>query len=71
MLPIFPLIMLAQMGIGAAGLYWYKNLPSDEKEEADRAAAECARQLFGKALNQLTADQAHKVHEMVKRQFVN
>ncbi len=55
--------------LGLFGLYWYDNLSREEKEEADRMAEEYAKNLYGRAVDQLTASQLTRVRELVKGNF--
>ena len=64
--PIIPLLAIAAILGGAGTLAWYSRLSQAEKDKADRKANEYARQLFHKALDELTARQATQVHEQVR-----
>ena len=50
-------------------LYWYTQLPAAEKAEADRLAVEYAKQLYSKALHELTSSQLGQVYNLVKKHF--
>jgi hypothetical protein len=68
----FPIIGLASAlvaALGGYGLLWYHNLSKSEKEEADRLAADYAKRLFNKGLDELTAHQASRIHDIVKAHF--
>ena len=67
--PLIPLMAIAAILGGTGALAWYSRLSQEEKDEADRKANEYARQLFNKALDELTARQATQVHERVKREL--
>ena len=62
---------LALLGIGGgvAALCWYESLGVDEKENADRIAAEYARRLFGKRLGRLDAAETARARRLARRHF--
>jgi len=55
--------------LGGYGLLWYHNLSKAEQAEADRMAANYARQLYSTSLDQLTSHQLKRVQELVKGRF--
>ncbi len=68
----FPYVGIASAvltALGGYGLYWYTNLSKSEQDEADRLAADYAKRLFNKGLDELTAHQASRIHELVKAHF--
>jgi hypothetical protein len=71
MFPLIPLLALGAILGGGYTLYWYSRLSREERERADRLAADYARDLFGKTLSQLTEAEAKRVHELTRRHFVN
>jgi hypothetical protein len=71
MFPVIPIIAWAVVALGGSALCWYHRLPQKEKEEADRLAAGYSSELFDKAVNQLTADEARQISKLVRRHFDN
>jgi hypothetical protein len=69
--PIIPLLALAAILGGGVTLVWYDELTKEQKEEADRIAANYARQLYGKTVKQLTKEQGNHVASLTKRHFTN
>jgi len=68
-IPFFGL-MAAMLAAGAGyALYWYEQLSAAEKAEADRLAVEYAKQIYNKALDQLTSSQLARICDLVKRHF--
>ncbi len=67
--PLIPLLAIAMILGGTGTLAWYSSLSREKREEADRKANELARQLFNKALDELTERQAKQVHDKVKPEF--
>lgn len=68
----FPIVGIASAvltALGGYGLYWYTNLSKSEQDEADRLAADYAKRLFNKGLDELTAHQASRIHDLVKAHF--
>jgi len=55
--------------MGLYGLYRYHGLSKEKRAEADRVAVSFARELYGKALDQLTSQQVSRVNEVVKGHF--
>ena len=70
MVPIVGLLAAAATSIGAYTLYWYARLTESEREKADRIAYDTARSVYGKFLEELTANQFKRVQEIVKRQLL-
>jgi hypothetical protein len=68
-LPLIGALSAIAAALGLYGMYWYENLTKDEKEEADRLAAEYARRLYSKGINQLTSLQLSRVQALVKGHF--
>lgn len=70
-MPIPFIGLVAAMLAAGAGytLYWYEQLSAAEKAEADRLAIQYAKQLYGKALHELTTSQLGQIHDLVKRHF--
>jgi hypothetical protein len=69
---MFPLIrLLALIAIlgGGVTLAWYNQLTREQQQEADRIAAGYAKQLYSKAIDQLTKDQANHVARLTKQHF--
>jgi hypothetical protein len=69
--PVIPLLALAGLLGSGYTLYWYSRLEKDQQEEADRVAGRYALALFGKQLDQLTAEQARRVHALTQGHFRN
>lgn len=54
------------------GLYipWcWRNLTKAEQDEASRLAGMCAKQVYGKELDQLTPEQIRRIRDLVKAHF--
>jgi hypothetical protein len=71
MFPIVPLLSLLAIFGGGATLLWYDNLSQPEKDRANRLTTQYANQLFGKTVQELTSAEASRVHNLVRRHFVN
>jgi hypothetical protein len=56
---------------GGVTLVWYDELSKDDKERADRIAANYANQLYGKSAKELTRAQSNRVAELTKQHFTN
>lgn len=69
MLPLIPIVCLAAVLSGSAGMGWYYSKSKEEQEEADRLAANLAQKMFQKSLKNLTRDQAEQIAGMVQRQL--
>jgi hypothetical protein len=69
MFPVIPLMALIFILGGGVTLAWYSELTKEQKREADRIAAGYAKQLFGKAMTELTKDQASHVARLTKQHF--
>jgi len=67
--PIIPLLALAAILGGGVTLVWYDELTKEQKEEADRIAANYARQHYGKTMKELTSEQGSHVAALTKRHF--
>lgn len=67
--PIIPLLALAAILGGGFTLVWYDELSKEQKEEADRIAAQYARQLYGKSVKELTRAQGSHVVSLTKQHF--
>jgi hypothetical protein len=65
-IPIVGLLAAVVTAIGGYTMFWYHRLSREEQQEADRLACEYARQLYNKALDQLTKEQVRRVYELVK-----
>ncbi len=65
-IPIVGILSALATALGLYGLYFYGNLSKEEQAEADRLAAEYARTLYSKGLDQLTSEQVRRVFELVK-----
>jgi hypothetical protein len=65
--------LLAAMVAAGAGytLYWYEQLSAAEKAEADSLAIQYAKDLYSKALHELTTSQLGMVHRLVKDHFTS
>jgi len=69
MFPIIPVLAIIAF-VGSSGtLIWYGKLSKEEKQAADRMAINYARQLYGKAVDELTKDEASYVASLTKRHF--
>ncbi len=51
---------------GGATLAWYNRLSKEQKLAADQTASDCARQVFGKTMEELTQDQAGHVADLTR-----
>lgn len=71
MFPLIPLFAIAAMLGGGGVMCWYLQMPESEQAAADRLAMEYARELFGKAVDQLTVGEARQVHSLVRQHFDN
>jgi hypothetical protein len=69
MFPLIPLFALISILGGGVTLAWYSELTREQKQEADRIAAGYAKQLFGKAVSELSKDQAGHVARLTKQHF--
>ncbi len=67
--PIIPLLALAAILGGGFTLVWYDELSKEQKEEADRIAADYAKQLYGKSMRELTRAQGNHVVALTKQHF--
>jgi hypothetical protein len=67
--PIIPLLALAAILGGGFTLVWYDELSKEQKEEADRIAAQYAQQLYGKSVKELTRAQGSNVVALTKQHF--
>jgi hypothetical protein len=69
MFPFIPLIALFAIVGGGVTLAWYSELTKAEQEAADRIAAEYARGIYQKTLEDLTKAEADHVAQLTKRHF--
>jgi hypothetical protein len=69
MFPIIRLLAIIAVVGGSGTLIWYQKLSKEEQQAADRIAMNYARQLYGKAVNELTKDQASYVASLTKQHF--
>ena len=70
MFPIIPVLAIIAL-VGSGGtLIWYDKLNKEQKETANRIAMNYAWQLYGKAVNELTKDQASHVARLTKQHFM-
>lgn len=69
--PIIPLLALAAILGGSVTLVWYDKLSQEQKEEADRLAANYAKELYGKSMRELTQAQTSHVVALTKGHFSN
>ena len=69
MFPWVPVISAIAAAWGLFGLCWYDQLSEQEKERADRLAADYAKQIYDKTIKQLSEQEFSHVLELVKRHF--
>jgi hypothetical protein len=69
MFPLIPLLALIAIFGGGATLLWYEQLSKEQKQAADRLAAHYAKQVYSKAIDELTKDQANHVARLTKQHF--
>ena len=69
--PIIPLLALAAILGGGVTLVWYDELTKEQKEEADRIAANYAKELYGKSMKDLTKAQSTHVLGLTKGHFMS
>jgi hypothetical protein len=50
LLPIIPFLSAVGMVVSACSAAWYHGLKNEQKEQADRTAAELAKKLYGKCV---------------------
>lgn len=70
MFPIFPLVSAILVATGGVGLYWYDCMSRDEREKADRMAAELALELYETSVRNLTREQANHVAAVVRQRML-
>lgn len=70
MFPLVPFLLIATLIGSVVGLGWYESLKPHEKEEANRLAVSYAKQLYGRAIEDLTENELKHVHDTVKRHFI-
>jgi hypothetical protein len=70
-LPIIPWLCAGFVATGLAGLFWYDSLTAEQKQEADRLAAQYAEQLYQKSVAMLTTDERDTVASFVRRHLKN
>jgi hypothetical protein len=71
MFPVIPLLGGLASLLGVGTLVWYYNLSHDERAEADRLTARFARELYQKAVDDLSRSEARIVHDRVRAYFDN
>ena len=71
MFPIIPLLALFAICGGGVTLVWYDQLSKEEQQKADSIAAGYAKEIFNKALADLTQEQAKHVAMLTKQHFQN
>ncbi len=69
MFPLVPLFALIAIFGGGATLLWYEQLSKEQKQEADRLAAQYAKQIYSKAVNELSREQANHVARLTRQHF--
>ena len=67
MIPVIPLVSVIVTSVGGYVLWWYHQLTKPEQEKADRLAAQYAWDLYQTGIDQLTANQLHRIQELVKK----
>ena len=69
MIPLVPIVagLAAFFGLGTLG--WYYTLSEAEQRKADAMANYYAGEIYGVAVDQLTAEQARHISSMVARHF--
>jgi hypothetical protein len=71
MFPLIPLLAIFAIIGGGTTLAWYHQLSKDEQEEADRIACGYAREVYHKALDDLTKAEAQHVARLTASHFAN
>ncbi|HEX4132938.1 MAG TPA: hypothetical protein VHZ24_23095 [Pirellulales bacterium] len=71
MIALIPMACALLAGGGGVGLFWYYGLSKQEQAEADRMACQVANELYNATVDQLTSQQMHRVHMLVKSRFVD
>lgn len=66
MFPMLPVAFVGGLLTSLLGLSWYESLSKEQKELADRRAAELARTLFNSTLANLTQQQTKFVYDQAK-----
>lgn len=69
MIPLIPILCLLAIGGGTGGYLWYSGLSQREQDEANLLAAEYARQVYYKTLDQLSAEEARHVYTLTSKHF--
>ncbi len=69
--PMIPLLALIAIVGGGAALLWYDQLSKEEQQRADRIACGYARDVYGKAMKELTEAEASHVTMLTERHFAN
>lgn len=68
-IPLVGILSALCAALGLGGMYWYGNLSEEEQLKADQIAAGYAKQLYGKAVDELTELQGSHVARLVKQHF--
>ena len=71
MFPLIPLLALIVILGGGVTLVWYEQLSKEEQQEADRIACGYAKDIFGKAMKELTKAEANHVAQLTRQHFMN
>jgi hypothetical protein len=67
--PIIPILAIVAM-LGSGGtLVWYKRLSSEDREKADMKANEYAKNVYNKALDELSKPEARQINKQVKEEL--
>jgi hypothetical protein len=69
--PIIPILGGLASLLGVGTLIWYWNLSHEERVRADRLTAQFAREMFQKAVEDLSRSEAREVHDRVRAIFDN
>ena len=64
--PIIPILAIAAILGGTGTLVWYKRLSPEDREKADMKANEYAKNMYNKALDELSKSEARQVNKQVK-----
>ncbi len=64
--PLTPLVCLSGIIGGIVGFIWYDSRSREEQDEADERAMKLAKELFGKSVAQLTADESQQVQRLAE-----
>ncbi len=69
--PIIPITAIAAIAGGSFALGWYFNLSKEKQEEANKIANSKAKELFGKAADQLASPEAEKVIKKTQEDYLD